>query len=1018
MGTSPRAPLVLLMLGLAAPAALVGVVLPTEVHAQQAVFASPVVEMVGGGEIIANGKTVAVHFVAYNLKGKPMSGLTGKVDGELGSAPIVEINPGLYQAQLKPDAIDQRKRMEITFSGKTEAREKIDRTYMVSVAPAVKSAVKVSANPPRLTLGQDPSATVTVEVQGNTDGADIALLVSAGEIRNVTNMGNGKFVAQYVPPQQQFPQYALITAVDKRNPGKAVGTHLYQLVGKANFPVVGKPNSAIIMQVGPQEFGPVQSDATGKAQVPVVVPPGVPTATVISITNGQRTEAPLDLQVPPSKTIQFFPMSSSVPSDPGKKIPLRAWVARANGDAAANADVSFTVSAGTVGPAEHVGEGQYTAAWTPPSGNTAATATLQVTVNRNGTPFTDSMNVALSPVRAQKVSLSAEPPDLAPGDAGFQIFAKARGPADQPLSGRNLVIDALGATTSGATRDLGGGDYQASFAATSGQSAHVAVAVGAPPTNNPVHRLMMLPVTGQVTPGGNAAERVAVVSVDRYGYPVANVDVELKLLTGDGSFPTTVNTGAQGVAFVSYTSGNMAGWVSVQGRAAGHVGTAGFIQAPDTVKPIPAPVSNKDGVAKLHRAWADSIGVVSLARGGSGGGTVVAAPVSLPTAAGPVARVSATADPGSVAAGGSVTLRIKPVDANGQPASVGDFVFMASQGTVSSATPSGDGGYLATLTVPSDASGEVMISVGAASGAVATMLKVPVSGAAVAAVGAWGQPAAAQPAAEPAKEPVAEPAPVEEPKKEKKEKAPKEAREKGDHPWLHAQAGYLGGTYNYYQAAVQTGGFLYDNPITVGFDQADKAGTFGMQLNARAWLPMLEYVGADIGFKGSRWQISLPEGFDAPIADGLNNIHAKALGRYFFDIEQVRLSVGGGIGMQFNDFLYFSVDRATTTDGTDKPEYNQLWTTGMTYNFEGGVEVDDFFWAQGGYEMGLTDYSALYSDRMYLELGWAFIDNMYVFGNFDRMHRSTKVYYGESKEYVGNLEDSHLRFGGGLGYQF
>lgn len=1019
MSLSPRASLAALMLWTAVPVGIVGVLASAPAHAQQAAFDGPIVELVGGGEVIATGKPVTLHFVAYTKSGNPMTGLTGKVSGELGKGPIAEVRPGVYKVDLEVAAVAQRKRAELTLSAKTLNKGDVERSYMVSLAPSITENLAVTTNPPRLTLGQDDSATVTVKVPGNAASADIAIEASVGEIRNVVNMGDGRFVAQYLPPAQQFPQFALITAVDRQNPGKVMGSNRLELVGKTNFPVQGKPNSAVILQVGEREFGPVQADASGKATIPVVVPPGYPTAKIISIENGQRSESTLDLQVPPSKPIQLFPTTALVPADSSKRIPLRAWVTRPNGKPAETADVSFTVTAGQVGEAKHVGGGHYEAIWTPPVGSTATSATIQATVMRDGKAIADAMNVDLGPTRARAVTVNAEPPDLAPGDAGFQIYAKARGLDDVPLAGRTLVIDALGATASGPARDLGGGDYQVSFAAVSGSPSEIAVAVPPPASTNPVHRVLVLPTSGQVTVGGQDVERIAIATVDRYGYPVANQDVELQVLTGDGTLPTKVNTGAEGVRFVSYKSGAKSGWVSVRASAAKHVGTAGFIQAPESVQPILAPVSNKAGVAALHTSWADSIALVRLARSGTGGGTVVAA-APVPTAGGPVARVSAVSEPSSVAAGGSVKLMIRPVDASGAPVQVSDFSFMSSTGSISQATPAGGGTYTATLSVPDDATGEVMVTVGAAGGSVATMLKVPVSGSAVAAAGAWGQqPAEAQPEQKPEEKPAEEAAP-DEPKKEKapKEKKPKEAREKGEHPWLHAQLGYMGGVYNYYQVPTQTGGLLYDDPITVGFGESDRAGTFGLQANVRGWLPFLEYVGFDAGFKGSRWQISLPEGFDEPIADGLNALHAKAMGRYFFDIEKVRLSGGGGIGMQFNDLLYFSVDRATTADGADVPEYAQLWTAGMTYHFEGGVEVDDFFWAQAGYELGVTDYSALFSDRIYVETGYAFVDNWYVFGNFDSFHRSTKVYFGDDKAYVGNLEDRHLRFGGGIGFQY
>jgi hypothetical protein len=255
---------------------------------------------------------------------------------------------------------------------------------------------------------------------------------------------------------------------------------------------------------------------------------------------------------------------------------------------------------------------------------------------------------------------------------------------------------------------------------------------------------------------------------------------------------------------------------------------------------------------------------------------------------------------------------------------------------------------------------------------------------------------------------------AEKPPRQKKERAPSNT----DRPWLRAGGGYLGGFYGYKEISQQAGGPIYDEPITVGFGEGNSAGTYGLQANVKGWLPFFEYVGFEAGFRGNRWQIQLDEGSSDPIADGVNAINARAHGRYPVDVGSTRLSFGGFLGFHSSDFLYFN-QTFDEADPTADPTigYEQLWTAGNSYGIELGAEVGDKFFANGMYEMGFTDYSAIFSDTVEVELGYSVLDNMYIFGNGGRLHRVSKIYYGDDKDYVGDLEDQLWFFGLGLGYQ-
>ena len=86
--------------------------------------------------------------------------------------------------------------------------------------------------------------------------------------------------------------------------------------GKANFAVNTNPNSAVIIRIDDRDFGPVQTDASGKASVPIVAPPGQPDATLIVITNEQRKEELLDLRIPRNvPRLNIVPTLKEMPAD-------------------------------------------------------------------------------------------------------------------------------------------------------------------------------------------------------------------------------------------------------------------------------------------------------------------------------------------------------------------------------------------------------------------------------------------------------------------------------------------------------------------------------------------------------------------------------------------------------------------------------------------------------------------------------------------------------------------------------
>ena len=1001
-----RLPLFSLLAALAVAAPLTTLALaPAEAFAQA--FTQPLVEMIPGGEVIGDGtNTVELHFVAMLPDGKPMTGLNGKLGGAAAGAKFSEVQPGLYRATWTPPAVEKRKTIEFTLSGKSPAGA-IERAWSVTVQPPAPTKVSATASPEKITLGVDSAATVTFKVEGPggpVTNAELVARASTGSVQNITSLGDGRYVAQFMAPQAPFPQLAIVTVAERSNPDKSLGHIVIPMQGKVDFPLKDTAGATVIMTIGAQEYIG-QADGAGNAKIPIVVPPGVGEAKVTSVVNGQRTERMLDLQVPAGKRVVFFPTAAGLPADATLSIPVRVFVARADGQPDESARVAITADKGSVGEAKHEGRGVYMAMFTPPNAAAAGEVSFKAVVADQKGPQEDTLTAKLAPTRPGSISLTMEPPSLDASTTAVQVFAKVKDPAGAASPGRSLSISAAGAAADGPTRDLGNGDYQANFRVSGAGGLEVVAVASVPSNGNPLSRVLVIPLRDTVKTNDDFVS-VAIITVDRYGYPVGNVPVELTATTGDGRIPNSVTTDGTGVAVAVYTSGPAAGLGTIRAEAKGHVGTAAVVQSSAVLSLPPLfPSATVTDAAQLS-AWRRTMTAARATRGGG----AVAAPVTNAGQAGPAARISAAATPAQAAPGAVVAVKVSVLDANGRGATAPAIeVLPMSGGTVSAPVSLGNGEFAVNYTMPANAAGDVKLAISTNGGAIASILSIPVGGAAP--VVAWGSGGAQTPP--PAEVKAAEVAPTPEPPKEPKVKPPA-----GEHPWLHAKVGYSGGIYNYFEQSTLEGGPIYDADVNVGNGITDPAKTAGFDAGARVWLPMLENVGFDAGYRLTSWSIQMPEGFSDPVKDGISKFHAKALGRYFYDQGEHRFSAGGGLGIQTSDFLYFQVDRSTDPAVNDTLNYDQLITVGPTVAFEGSYELGRTFYVNIGYEMGFTDFKGLFSDAVGAELGYALNDNLFVTGNVGRFHRATRIYYGDNKDYVGQLNDTLLSFGLGIGYQY
>ncbi len=956
--------------------------------------ASPMVELVSGGDVVGDGTTaVRLHLVAFNSDGTPMNGATIKLNPQAGqSSKVSMVRPGLYAVDWTPPRVDAVSDLTLTVKGRTPDRQAISGSWAVTLRPSNDRKVNMTANPAELTLGQDAAATLSITLSGapgqQFDGSDIVVLTNSGTIENVTHMGGGKFAASYKPPAKLFPHMALITVADKHNPNRTFGHLSIPLVGKANFPVVGQPGGHVMVRIDDREFGPVSADSNGRAQVPLEVRPGFVNAAVISILNGQKTEEKLDMQVPAANRVTLFPISAAIASDPGVSMPIRAFVTTPNGSPDTNARLKFSTTAGDISEATHEGEGVYRAVFTPPFGNQRAAATLTVEVDDLKSAQVASVNISLIPARPGSVTLTPEPTTLMAQAKGFQILTKVQSADGVGMAGRALRFRANGAEV-GNAQDLGSGDYKTRFKTTGKGAVEVIATVQTESSDNPFRKLLMFPSRDRMPADGLSSTILTILSLDEYGYPVGNVPVKLSTIGDVGSLPAQTTTDASGMAQVHFTAGRKPGLARVSASSGPLSTMIPLLLAPDAIaKGYSLPASGSLADIALYEAWRKIIQSVRLEREGMFGAAIGGYGAN-DGKVGPPTAITAVAEPNQVAPGGTVTVRLKVSDADSRGVGGQRIQVMASPGTVSAVTDQGGGRYAATVTIPAKGTDETVNLSAVVDGAgVATTLQIAIT------------PTAWRPVATANAKP-----------KEKEKDKPRV-----DGPWLRAQAGLAFGGYHFRQEPTMALGPIYDAPITWGGTETESAKTPGIAMKAAMDVPGLaDNLGARASFRSVIYRVQI-ENFEAPISDWATEMNILAVGRHTLQLGEIEVQPGLRLGMGIDDFMLF---QQSGTEDRRNMNYGPLVVTSLITGPELAASWQDKVFGHIALDFGFANFNTYYAMGFDLEVAYAFTDDLYGFFGTEVPRRSLAIYMplNGSTQQVGVVEDHINLMSIGIGWQ-
>jgi hypothetical protein len=148
--------------------------------------------------------------------------------------------------------------------------------------------------PAVLVLGRDARATVRFNAP---DAAHVRLYANTGSLGAPSQVGPGRFEVEYTPPEQKYPQVAILALLSD-DASRLAWTQI-ALHGTARVELRSEPDASVEVHVGDAVFGPVKTDAEGSAVIPVIVPPG--TVDALSIATdalGNRRQQSIPIVVP------------------------------------------------------------------------------------------------------------------------------------------------------------------------------------------------------------------------------------------------------------------------------------------------------------------------------------------------------------------------------------------------------------------------------------------------------------------------------------------------------------------------------------------------------------------------------------------------------------------------------------------------------------------------------------------------------------------------------------------------
>jgi hypothetical protein len=220
-------------------------------------------------------------------------------------------------------------------------------------ADAAGGATTIALTPahPKLLLGTDTQVDVTLDVRGPESAtfAPVRAVANIGTLEMPRPAGApGHFSARYVPPPERYPQVALLVVELASGSRRMHVVARIALEGSTVVPFHTSPGASVTMRIGDRNFGPATADQRGRAEIPILVPPGVRAGVARAVDhNGAARETQVDLQPAPFARVVVLAPSTL---DVGSFSEIVLLAVEPDGAPANPAGLTLSASAGLLHP--------------------------------------------------------------------------------------------------------------------------------------------------------------------------------------------------------------------------------------------------------------------------------------------------------------------------------------------------------------------------------------------------------------------------------------------------------------------------------------------------------------------------------------------------------------------------------------------------------------------------------------------------------------------------------------------
>jgi hypothetical protein len=333
--------------------------------------------------------------------------------------------------------------------------------YQVTLAlePAGRPTLELRVNPDPLVLGRGQTAEVVFRLRdgnGRPLAGDLRVSSNIGRVSTPVASGSGDWRAVFTPPDDRFPQVALIAAAATTASGTVFSAVSLRLAARINATGAGEAGAKMVIAVDGKQFGPTEIGADGRFSLPIVVPPGGKAMGTSTDALGNVAKREIDLGLPPFPRLALVALPGELPADGRARAEIVAFSVDHRGQPERDKPPVVTADRGKVATAQPRGDGGWGFALTAPRGRSGG-GVIHVKARSPGGE--GALKIPLRPAPPFRIVLDGPPPALPAGlEAPTEVGLRVEDGAGDPVTGAALDAALAGGRVV-AVRERGAGRY-------------------------------------------------------------------------------------------------------------------------------------------------------------------------------------------------------------------------------------------------------------------------------------------------------------------------------------------------------------------------------------------------------------------------------------------------------------------------------------------------------------------------------------------------------------------------------